>query len=189
MTQWQDGSFTHNQRFEWERPSTFLVNPIYWAAPEVKCFEIYAGGANNIWENVRLPLRLFWGRETLDLPGEPTECAPETAEAIRCLGEVWHRYPEAFATTEPEWLVPTLLRGVYANRFPASASAPGYEVYALFNDLPCTAEGALIEVPHRDGASYREAWEDVALAPRIEGGRARITLTIPPKQVRVVAVQ
>ncbi len=185
MTQWQDGSFTHNHRFEWERPSTLLVNPIYWAVPEVKCFEIYAGGANNVWENVRLPLRLFWGRETLDLAGEPTEYAPETAAAIRHIGEVWHRYPEAFATTEPEWLVPTLLRGVYANRF----RGDGYEVYALFNDLPHTVEGELIEVAHRAGASYREAWEDVVLAPEVERDTARITLTIPPKQVRVIVVR
>lgn len=189
MTQWQDGAFTHNHRFEWERPSTFLINPIYWAVPQVKCFEIYAGNASNIWENVRLPLRLFWGRETLDMSGEPTEYAPETAEAIRHLSAIWHRYPEAFATTEPEWLVPTLRRGVYANRFPASAPAPGYEVYVLFNDLPFTADGPLIEVRHREGASYREAWGDVALQPRIEGDGALISLTIPPKKVRVVVVQ
>jgi len=185
MTQWQDGAFTHNHRFEWERPSTFLVNPIYWAVPEVKCFEIYSGNANNVWENVRLPLRLFWGRETLDMAGEPTEYAPETAEAIRHLSAVWHRYPEAFATTEPQWLVPTLKRGVYANRFPGE----GYQVYVLFNDLPYTADGALIEVPHRVGATYREAWADVALQPQIEGDTARISLTIPPKKVRVVVVE
>ena len=185
MTQWQDGAFTHNHRFEWERPSTFLVNPIYWAIPEVKCFELYAGNDNVVWENVRLPLRAFWGRETLYMAGEATEYAPETAAAIRRISEIWHRWPEAFATTEPEFLVPTLQRGVYANRFPAE----GYEVYALFNDLPCTAEGAIIEVAHRDGARYREAWDDVALQPEIEGGRARIALTIPPKQVRVVVVE
>ncbi len=182
MTQWQDGSFTHTHRYEWERPSTFLVNPIYWAIPEVKCFEIYAGNASNVGENVRLPLRLFWGRETLDMSGEPTEYAPETAEAIRHLSAIWHRYPEAFATTDPEWLLPTLRQGVYANRFPGD----GYTLYVLFNDLPYTADGTLIALPHRAGASYREAWEDVALSPRIAGNRAEISLSIPPKQVRVV---
>jgi len=185
MTQWQDGAFTHNHRFEWERPSTFLVNPIYWAVPEVKCFEIYAGNGNIVWENVRLPLRLFWGRETLYMAGEPTEYAPETAAVIRRINELWHRYPEAFATAAPEFLVPTLQRGVYANRFPAG----GYDIYMLFNDLPCTAEGLIIEVPHRDGASYLEAWEDVALKPEVADGRARISLTIPPKQVRVIVVE
>lgn len=185
MTQWQDGAFTHNHRFEWERPSTFLVNPIYWAVPQVKCFEIYCGNSSNVWENVRLPLRLFWARETLDMAGEPTEYAPETAEAIRRLSEVWHEYPQAFATPNPEWLVPTLRQGVYANRFPA----PDYEVYVLFNDLPYTADGALIEIPHADGIGYHEAWEDVALSPQIEGATARISLTIPPKKVRVVVVE
>jgi len=185
MTQWQDGAFTHNHRFEWERPSTFLVNPIYWAIPDVKCFELYAGNDNVVWDNVRLPLRAFWGRETLYMAGEPTEYAPETAAAIRRINEIWHRWPEAFATTAPEFLVPTLQRGVYANRFPAD----GYEVYTIFNDLPCTAEGPIIEPVRRAGARYLEAWEDVALDPQIEGGRARITLTVPPKQVRVVVIE
>ncbi|MGD9494955.1 MAG: DUF6259 domain-containing protein [Armatimonadota bacterium] len=185
MTQWQDGAFTHNHRFEGERPSTFLVNPIYWAVPEVKCFELYAGNGNIIWENVRLPLRALWGRETLYLAGEPTEYAPETAAAIRRVNEIWHRYPEAFATTAPEFLVPTLQRGLYANRFPAD----GYEVYTLFNDLPHTAEGPAIEIAHREGASYREAWEDVPLQPQIAEGRARIALTIPPKKLCVIVVR
>ncbi|MFO8081260.1 MAG: DUF6259 domain-containing protein [Armatimonadota bacterium] len=185
MTQWQDGAFNHTHRYEWERPSTFLVNPIYWVAPQVKCFELYAGNANNIWENVRLSLRALWGRETLYMAGEPTEYAPETAAAIRRIGEVWRSYPEAFATTEPEWLVPTLRQGVYANRFPGD----GYEVYTIFNDLPYTADGALIEIPHREGATYREAWEDVVLEAQIEGEVATIFLTIPPKQVRVVVAR
>ncbi|MGI5820344.1 MAG: DUF6259 domain-containing protein, partial [Armatimonadota bacterium] len=185
MTQWQDGAFNHTHRYEWERPSSFLINPIYWAAPQVKCFELYAGNTNNIWENVRLPLRAFWGRETLYMAGEPTEYAPETAAAIRRISEVWRSYPEAFATTRPQWLVPTLRQGVYANRFPGG----GYEVYTIFNDLPHTAEGALIEVAHRDGASYHEAWEDVALQPQVEAGIAAVSLTIPPKQVRVLVVR
>jgi hypothetical protein len=184
-SQWQDGAFGHNHRFEWERPSTFLINPIYWAVPGVKCFEIYSGNASIVWENRRLPLRLFWGRETLDMAGEPTEYAPETAAVIRRINEVWHEYPEAFATAEPEWLVQTLQRGVYANRFPAG----NYEVYVLFNDLPYTAEGALLEIPHEDGAVYSEAWEDVALMPRVTDGVARISLSIPPKSVRVVVVE
>ncbi|MEA3401358.1 MAG: DUF6259 domain-containing protein [Armatimonadota bacterium] len=182
MTQWQDGAFTHNQRFEWERPHTFLVNPIYWAVPEVKCFEIYAGNDNVVWENVRLPLRLFWGRETLYMAGEPTEYAPETAAAIRRIGQIWHDYAAAFATTRPRFLVRTLHRGVYANRFPAE----GYEVYTLFNDLPYTAEGELIDIEHRPGNSYIEVWQNEALAPALDGDRARISLTVPPKKVRVV---
>jgi hypothetical protein len=185
ISQWQDGAFTHNHRFERERPATFLINPIYWVVPEVKCFEIFAGNGNVIWENTRLPLRLFWGRETLNLKGETTEYAPETAEAIRRITEVWHRYPEAFATTEPEWLVATLRRGVYANRFPGD----GYDLYVLFNELPHTADGALIEVPHRADCTYREAWEGVELQPRIAGGSATISLTIPPMGVRVLVVE
>lgn len=185
MTQWQDGAFSHNQRFEWERPSTFLVNPIYWAVPTVKCFELYAGNDNVVWDNVRLPLRVFWGRETLYMAGEPTEYAPETAATLRHINEIWHRYPEAFATAEPEFLVPTLRRGVYANRFPA----PGYEVYVLFNDLAHTAEGPIFEVAHRPGARYLEAWGQEALTPTVDGERARVSLSIPPKQVRVLVVE
>lgn len=185
MTQWQDGAFNHTHRYEWERPSSFLINPIYWAAPQVKCFELYAGSANNIWENVRLPLRAFWARETLYMAGEPTEYAPETAAAIRRINEIWRNCPEAFATTEPQWLFPTLTQGVYANRFPGD----DYEVYTIFNDLPYTAEGALIEVPHSPASSYHEAWEEVELQPQIAGEVARISLSIPPKQVRVLIVR
>jgi hypothetical protein len=130
-------------------------------------------------------MRLFWGRETLDMAGEPTEYAPETAAVIRRINEVWHEYPEAFATPAPGWLIPTLVRGVYANYF----AAEDYGVYVLFNDLPYTAEGTLIEVIHPEGASYREAWEDVALMPRVTDGVARISLSIPPKSVRVVVVE
>ena len=99
MTQWQDGAFTHNHRFEWERPSTFLINPIYWAVPQVKCFEIYAGNASNIWENVRLRCGCLGARDAGHVRRADVY-APETAEAIRHLSAIWHRY-QAFATTEP----------------------------------------------------------------------------------------
>jgi len=185
LCQYQDGSFTHNIRYEWERPQSFLVNPIYLAIPEVKCFEIYSGSGNNVYSNSRLPIRLFWAHETLYLCGDLTDYSPATLAAIRTISDIWHRYPDAFATMESEFLIRTLNPGVFANRFPSE----GYDVYTLFNDRPCTVEGPVLAVRDEPGVRYLEAWEGRVLEPEHDGEMARLSLTIPPKQVRCIVVQ
>lgn len=64
-----------------------------------------------------------------------------------------------------------------------------YVVYSLYNDLPHTCEGPVLRLARQPGTKYCEAWHDVALEPRIDGGVAQISLSIPPKDMRCVAVE
>ena len=185
MCQYQDGSFTHTIRHEWELPQSLMLNPLYLAFPEMRCFEIYAGSSNSVGENVRLPLRLFWGRESLYLNGDLTDYSPETRSAIRRCGEIWHKYEDAFAARNPQFLVESLIPGVLVNRYPSAS----HDVYLLFNELPYTVSGPVLAVQHERGCRYVEAWGDVALKPEFVAGTAQVSLTIPPKKVRCVAVE
>jgi hypothetical protein len=40
----------------------------------------------------------------------------------------------------------------------------------------------VIAVPHQPGATYRDAWNDRELHPRIENGIATISLSLHPQQ-------
>ncbi len=65
---------------------------------------------------------------------------------------------------------------------------PGHDrkLWTFYNGRPQTYSGNVLEIPHREGARYRDAWNDRELKPVIENGMARIFLTIHPQQMGCV---
>ena len=86
-------------------------------------------------------------------------------------------YVDCLATMAPEPLVPTERAHVHANRFPGH----GRVLWTLYNARYQTVTGTVMAVPHRDGATYRDVWNDAPLTPRIENGKAYLDLTLPPQ--------
>lgn len=91
---------------------------------------------------------------------------------------VKHQYTDCFSTEDPVPHVETAASGITANLFPAESR----NLWTLYNGRPKTYTGIVLRVPHRDGATYRDAWNDVALTPSIHNGIAEISLTIDPQQ-------
>jgi len=59
----------------------------------------------------------------------------------------------------------------------------------MYNTNFRTARGELIAVEHVAGAKYRDAWNDRALKPRSEAGKAYLSPDIGPREVIVVSQQ
>ena len=70
------------------------------------------------------------------------------------------------------------MHGIAANLF----TGTNRKLWTLYNGLPKTYSGVVLEVPHRDGARYRDAWNGREITPVIAGGGARIALRIDPQQ-------
>ena len=93
------------------------------------------------------------------------------------------QYKDCFLTANPEPRVSTLAGNIYANRFPGS----GRTVWTLFNAAPVVRSGALLAVPHIDGAVYRDLWNGRVLTPEIRNGKALLTLTLSPQGIGAVS--
>jgi hypothetical protein len=89
-----------------------------------------------------------------------------------------HQYADCFSSDNPVPWVESAATGITANLFPG----PKRKVWTLFNGRPKTYSGVVLIVPHRPGAKYRDAWNDRPLQPRIEGGLAKIAVTLDPQQ-------
>lgn len=89
-----------------------------------------------------------------------------------------HAYTDCFNGDNPLPHVDTAAAGIVANRFDGDHRT----LWTVYNGRPKTYSGIVIEVPHKEGAIYRDAWNDKVLSPSIEQGVARLSLTIDPQQ-------
>ncbi len=92
---------------------------------------------------------------------------------------IQRRYDDCFASLRPIPEVATRRREVHANCFPGR----GRTAWTLFNARYTTVRGPVLDVAHRPGATYRDAWNDVPLDPPIVDGRAVLSLTLHPQQL------
>ncbi|MEI6500777.1 MAG: hypothetical protein WCP21_07090, partial [Armatimonadota bacterium] len=96
---------------------------------------------------------------------------------------VKHEYTDCFSSDNAMPWVETAATGITANFFPGS----NRNVWTVYNGRPRTYSGVVLSVPHKAGATYRDAWNGVALTPVIKKGVAKITLTLGPQQPGCVA--
>ena len=94
--------------------------------------------------------------------------------------ELKKRFKDCFASDAPEMLVPTERASVYANRFPGK----GRTLWTLYNARPTTVRGTILTVPHHDGATYRDEWNDTRPpSPNIRDGQAILSLELGPQSI------
>jgi hypothetical protein len=96
--------------------------------------------------------------------------------------ELKKRFKDCFTSDSPEMLVPTERGSVYANRFPGKART----LWTLYNARPTTVRGPILTVPHQDGATYRDEWNDRDLQPLLRDGMAILALELGPQSVGCV---
>jgi hypothetical protein len=121
--------------------------------------------------------------EAIWLEGIATDWFSEDVRAtIRRMHQVMHAHLDCFVTDEPEPLVPTLVEGVYANRFPG----PRETVWTVYNTNYFTVRGALLEVEHVAGAQYSEDWHGTEVGVEQRDGRARLSFGLGPRDIAVV---
>jgi hypothetical protein len=183
-TQFTDGSFTYAVAHGRNSHNPSRVNLTRFALPQFKTIEILCCDRplGNDLEGAR---SVFFNGEAIWLEGplgRPDWFEPPLRELLRRSYAVLHKYRDVFADPNPTPLVPTLQRDVYANRF----ADDGRVVWTLFNASPAPVEGCLLSVPHVEGATYQDAWNDRPLAPQVVEGNARLRLSLGPREVGCV---
>jgi hypothetical protein len=177
----QDGSFDYAINYYQLFARGWTPLPLRlgrFAFPDFKVFQIivcdYPTGSNE--EAVH---QVFFNGDGYWLQGDPdTWFTPETLSTLRQCIRILRTHADAFASDDCEPLVPTLVPGVFANRFTASGSRK--TVWTLYNGNWRSVQGQVLAVPHVRGARYVDAWNNRPLQPTVKGGKAYLRLTLPP---------
>ncbi|MCS7254632.1 MAG: DUF6259 domain-containing protein [Armatimonadetes bacterium] len=181
----QDGSFDY-AIYEYQvRAYRWMAVPVRlgrFAFPDFKVLQIivcdFPVGTNE--EAVK---QVFFNGDGYWLQGEPDNWwQPEALRVLRRCTAVLREHADAFTGDDCEPLVPTLVNGVFANRF----SSERKTVWTLYNANWRSVSGEVLAVPHIKGARYFDAWNDKEIKPRIAGKVAYLSLTIEPHGVGCV---
>ncbi len=78
------------------------------------------------------------------------------------------QYADCFASDHPEMLVETPSEAICANKFPSEKEV----LYTLYNRAYSTYRGPLLAVPHAEGQTYFDVWNDREIIPEIRDGYA-----------------
>lgn len=182
MCQHLDGAFghtaLHGHADGYDKFSPHYLNLQRFTQPDFKVFELiyYAPLKNGNWSLLKYP---FFNGEGYYMTGTYAAADDNARGFLRKALRLLREHADAFTSTDVEPLVPTLAPGLFANRF----SGPGETVWTIFNSNYRTLRGPLLVVPHRQGASYRDAWADRPIGAPVRDGAATLTLDIGPRQV------
>ncbi len=178
----QDGSFDYAINYFQTTAYRWMPVPVRlgrFAFPDFKVLQIIVCdllvGTNE--EAVR---QVFFNGDGFWLQGEPDSWwQPEALSVLRKCIAILREHADAFASDRCEPLVPTLVGGVFANKF----EGKGKTVWTLYNANWRSVNGEVLAVPHVNGARYFDAWNGKELKPRIVGKTAYLRLTLEPHGV------
>jgi hypothetical protein len=132
--------------------------------------------------------RVFFNGNGLWIEGRADEWfTPKTRAEIARLHRVLHEHRDAFTSSHPVALVPTLRAGVLVNEFPADDG--NKSVYTIFNSNYGSVGGEILSVPHSDETVYLDAFAQKTLQPTIAGRHAILTMDMKPRDVACIVVK
>jgi formylglycine-generating enzyme required for sulfatase activity len=142
-------------KFKWLEPRHMINYENRWGRNRNHDLQyiFFNGIGYNAWENI-------WGIWN--------QFTPRDAETLRRIATIERQFAPAMTSMEWRPYERTLQAGVFASRFPASGST----LWTLVNRNEHDVDGEQIRLPHREGTRYFDAWNGVALEPRIEDERA-----------------
>ncbi len=175
-TQYQDGSFTYSIMSARNELNPARVNLTRFALPDFKMFEIIRCDMP-LGDDQLAVKHIFFNGQGIWLEGPLVNADQEwfssaVIELIRKMNRIHRTYRDAFLSMNPMPLVATEHPQLAANCFPGKRET----VWTLYNTGAQAIEGELLRVPHVDGATYYDAWNDRVLQPRIVDGKAVFTL-------------
>jgi hypothetical protein len=178
-SQYQDGSFTYAISSVSDELSPTHLNLYRFAFPNFKTFEIITCDRplGSDYQSVK---RIFFNGEGIWIEGIADDWfTPETRAFIAKMNHVIKAHVKAFTSMNPIPLVHTLIEGIYANEFPTEKEI----VWTIYNTNYSTVRGEIMAIPHKDGASYYDAWNEKELNPRIHQSKAYFDIEIGPKDI------
>jgi len=184
--QYQDGSFSYSLLHARNPRSPSRINLTRFAFPDFKTIQILKGDGP-IGDDVRGVELVFYNGDGLWLVGpsaSPKWYSPAVLEAIQKTQALRKRYLDAFTSDDATPLVATLAADVYANRFRSDR----HTVWTLYNASNQRTNGSVLRVRHREGATYRDAWNQQTLTPVIKEGWAHLSVRIDAGRVGCVVI-
>jgi len=94
-------------------------------------------------------------------------------------------YSECFSSVAPEPRVMTLQSDVYANKFPGKDRV----IWTIYNGRYTSTHGEILLLPHTDGMTYYDVWNNRKLTPTIRNHHAVIELPLEPQGLGAVLQQ
>ncbi len=108
-----------------------------------------------------------------DIFGLVLTWSPEEAALLKKCRTLFRQHRQALNAPTPTPLLPTLVRGVYCNEFPAE----GKRLWTFYNETDQTVSAPVVQLQPRVGTHLVDIWNARALTPDAEG---RVSLTLPP---------
>ncbi len=181
----QDGSFDYAINYFQTAAYRWMPVPVRlgrFAFPDFKVLQIIVCDLP-VGTNEEAVRQVFFNGDGFWLQGEPYSWwQPEALSVLRKCIAILREHADAFASDRCEPLVPTLVSGVFANKFEGESKT----VWTLYNANWRSVSGEILAVPHISGARYFDAWNGKELKPRIVGKTAYLHLTIEPHGVGCV---
>jgi len=150
------------------------LNICRYAFPDVKQF-VFLCGVNGWASDAKFP---FFNGEALYDTSWFLYASPHLDRMRKSLA-IQTKYADCFASAQAEPRVPTARTHVHANRFPGK----GRTLWTVYNARYTTVRGPVLTIPHREGATYRDVWNNRPLVPKISDGRATLSLTLGPQSL------
>lgn len=148
-------------KFKWLEPRHMINYENRWGRDRSNDLQyiFFNGVGYNAWENI-------WGIWN--------QFTPRDAAVLRRIATVERKFAPLMVSLDWQPYAATLQAGVFASRFPGK----GMTLWNLVNRNEYEVEGEQISVLHTEGARYYDAWNGVALKPRLVEGRAVLTMAL-----------
>lgn len=148
-------------KFKWIEPRHMINYENRWGRDRRHdlqyCF--FNGVGYNAWENV-------WGIWN--------QFTPRDAATLKRIAAIYRAFPDTVVGMDWRPYEKTLQSGVFASRFPIDTMT----LWTLVNRFESHVDGEQLAVPHVEGTRYFDVWNGVALAPRIDNGKALLEFAI-----------
>jgi formylglycine-generating enzyme required for sulfatase activity len=150
-------------RLKWVEPRHMQHQINRWSGSHARELEaaFFNGSGVLVWENVF---------------GTWNPWPPDDRATLRRMMPILRTFADGFASDAWDPMVPTLIPGVYANRWPGE----GVTVWTLLNRTGGELNGPVLETEAPRGARWFDLWRGEELSPARVGGQTVVTTQLGP---------
>ncbi len=151
-------------KFKWLEPRHMINYENRWGRDRSNDLQyiFFNGVGYNAWENIWGIWNQFTARD---------------AATLRRIAAVERKFAPLMVSMDWQPYAATLQAGVFASRFPGD----GMTMWNLVNRNEYEVGGEQIAVDHSEGTRYFDAWNGVALQPRLADGKATLSMSLEGK--------
>ena len=97
------------------------------------------------------------------------------------------KYADCYTSDYPETMIETESPAICMNKFPSKTS--DRVLYNVYNRAYSTFRGVALKVPHKEGATYYDAWNEKELKYNVVDGMAELYLEIGAQEMGCIVIE